>query len=120
MPFRYESSSIDPPSDDEVLAVVTHLRSWRYVEPHHRAQLRAAVAGLPLVPATARPQPNPERHYTVAQLVDMLGASASTVRALIKSGALAGYRLSSKPGSEYRVTDTALREFLDVERFLSW
>jgi len=53
----------------------------------------------------------PNRWYTVQDIVDMLGVHEQTVRRWVKSGELAGLLLSNKSG--YRVQGEALQAFLD-------
>jgi excisionase family DNA binding protein len=101
------------PSDDEVMSVVARIRSWPCVEPDHRVALRAAVSALPLVEHHYPTKPPPgETPLRVRDVAAMLRVSDQTVRALIKSGRLPGYTLSGRKGSEYRVNESAVREFL--------
>jgi hypothetical protein len=46
----------------------------------------------------------------------VLRCSPAHVRNLIRSGALDGYQLSHRPGSEWRVSDESVRRLLGVER----
>ena len=100
------------PSDDEVMSVVARIRSWPCVEPDHRVALRAAVSALPLVERPYPVKPSADIPLRVRDVAAMLRVSDQTVRALIKSGRLPGYTLSGRKGSEYRVNESAVREFL--------
>jgi excisionase family DNA binding protein len=48
----------------------------------------------------------------VAEIAALLRVSTQTVRAMIKSGRLPGYTLSGRKGSEWRVNESVVREFL--------
>lgn len=60
------------------------------------------------------------RAYTVHELAHILQLHEETVRTLLRSGRLKGIKLglhATLPGRfEWRVTDRALRQFLDPER----
>jgi excisionase family DNA binding protein len=77
--------------------------------------LRAAVASLPLIervapPANVTPIDRPLR---VAEVAEILRVSNSTIRSLVKEGILRGYTLSGRKGSEYRIPESAVREYVD-------
>lgn len=50
---------------------------------------------------------------TVAEVAGMFDRRPQTIRDWIKKGALRGYKLS---GREYRITETAVKEFQECER----
>jgi excisionase family DNA binding protein len=106
---------LDPPTDHEVEQVVDLLRRWKFVDPHQRANLRAAVAALPLMELVPAPLPKVplDRPLRVAEVAGLLRVSTGTVRALIRMGTLPGYTLSGRKGSEYRVLESSVREYLD-------
>jgi excisionase family DNA binding protein len=100
------------PTDDEVTAIVDLLRSWRYVTPEQRTALRGAVAMLPLIEHQAPSLPPLDRGLRVTEVAEVLRVSPSSVRTLVRTGALRSYRLSSKPGSAIRVPESSVREWL--------
>lgn len=105
---------LDPPTDFEIDEVVDKLRRWQYVEPEQRSKLRSAVAALPLIELVAAPVLQIERQYRVGEVAETLRVSTGTVRNLIKSGVLRAYTLSGRKGSEYRIPESSVREYLDT------
>jgi excisionase family DNA binding protein len=99
-----------------VAELVTTINNLGPVEPAERSALRSAVARLSLVdapPPDLTPIPRPWR---VTEVARVLRCSPAHVRNLIRSGALDGYQLSHRPGSEWRVSDESVRRLLGVER----
>lgn len=115
MPLAIEvPPSTDPPTSAAVTAMVATMRSWRWVTPEQRSQLRAAVSMLPIIEASPRPKDPPiDRGMRVREVAGLLGVSTRTVHKLIHEGTLPGYRLSSNPGSEFRVPESEVRRFLE-------
>lgn len=114
MPFKMETPGReDPPTDAEIDVVNRIMRSWKWVEPHQRAQLRATVAGLPLI-ESPRPEPpaTTDRGLPTKEVAQLLRVHPATVLRMIREGRLAGYTLSGRKGSEYRVPESEVRRFL--------
>lgn len=105
------------PTSDQVAAVIDTIRGWSAVTPLQRADLRSAVAALDVdEPAFERPRPGPPDFVlNTAEVADRLRVSQATVRSLIDSGALAGFRLRGDRG-DYRVRTSALEAYLAASR----
>ena len=101
------------PAPEEVAEVVRRIESWRCVEPDERAALRRAVGMLPITDWEDRQRPVPDRPMRVAEVAALLNVSRSHVRDMIRAGTLRAIRLSDNPRSEFRVPESAVREFLD-------
>ena len=110
MPFRMETRPVGQPHPDDVDDIVRAIKSWQCVTPDQRVALRAAVAGLPITPFT--PAEPIERPMRVAEVAGALRVSRQKVRDMIRAGDLPAYRLSSNPRAEFRVPESAVREFL--------
>src|SRR5215204_2689195 len=50
-----------------------------------------------------------ERHWSLSEVAGLMGVSERTVRRWIKSGKLRAY----KPGRDYRIPESALRQFVE-------
>jgi excisionase family DNA binding protein len=100
------------PDDVEFGYIMDRLRGWKWVTPEQRAQLRVAVGVMPLVETPPPPKPVIDQPLRVAAVAAALNVSRQQVRRLIKSGELRGYTLSDKKGSEFRVNESALREYV--------
>jgi excisionase family DNA binding protein len=92
------------PTDAEVHALIAQMRSWRRVEPDQMAALRSAVADLGAL----------DQHLRVIEVAAILRVSESTVRNLIKQGTLRAYTLSGRKGSEFRIPESAVTEYLQA------
>jgi excisionase family DNA binding protein len=55
------------------------------------------------------PEPLPQRLYTVIEIAEFLGKSVASIYRLVRSKRLR----ASKVGGEWRISDRALREFLE-------
>jgi excisionase family DNA binding protein len=110
MPFRMETRPIGQPHPDDVDDIVRSIKSWSRVTPDQRVALRSAVAGLKVtefVPAVPI-----ERPMRVAEVASALRVSRQKVRDMIRTGDLPAYRLSGSPRAEFRVPESAVRDFL--------
>lgn len=113
VPLRLETPPAGQPYPDEVDDIVRAIRSWRCVTPEQRTALRTAVAMLPVTDWADREQPAPDKPLRVAEVAAILAVSKQHVRDLIRSGRLRAIRLSDNPRSEFRVPESAVRDYLD-------
>ncbi len=111
MPFRMETRPIGQPHPDDVDDIVRAIKSWQCVTPDQRVALRGAVAGL-VVTEFAYPTTPIERPLRVAEVAAALRVSRQKVRDMIRAGDLPAYRLSANPRAEFRVPESAVRDFL--------
>jgi excisionase family DNA binding protein len=110
MPFRMETRPVGQPHPDDVDDIVRAIRSWSVVTPDQRVALRTAVAGLTtteFIPAEPI-----ERPLRVAEVAAALRVSRQKVRDMIRAGDLPAYRLSDSTRAEFRVPESAVRDFL--------
>ena len=110
MPFRMETRPIGQPHPDDVDDVVRSIRSWSVVSPDQRVALRSAVSRLTVTEFI--PADPIERPLRVAEVALALRVSRQKVRDMIRAGDLKAYRLSGSPRAEFRVPESAVREFL--------
>jgi excisionase family DNA binding protein len=110
MPFRMETRPVGQPHPDDVDDIVRAIKSWSVVTPDQRVALRVAVAGLTVTEYT--PAAPIERPMRVAEVAAALRVSRQKVRDMIRAGDLPAYRLSANPRAEFRVPESAVREFL--------
>ena len=110
MPFRMETRPIGQPHPDDVDDIVRAIRSWSVVTPDQRVALRVAVAALTVTEYT-HPEPI-ERPQRVAEVAAALRVSRQKVRDMIRAGDLPAYRLSDSSRAEFRVPESAVRDFL--------
>ena len=110
MPFRMETRPIGQPHPDDVDDVVRSIRSWSVVTPDQRVALRAAVSRLTVTEFI--PAEPIERPMRVAEVAAALRVSRQKVRDMIRAGDLPAYRLSDSTRAEFRVPESAVRDFL--------
>lgn len=112
-----DTHSTTPPADADVDVIVGWMRAWPCVTPAQRAQLRAAAAALTLLDhgplRLVEPLPPAVRVTRAAQV---LRVSRTTIHAMLRDGRLDGYRISSNPRAEWRVTESSVRALLHPAR----